>query len=72
MPGVHVHFFFDTVPPSQAGVPGSGPWRAYGGPSPYDGYLLTDRPPAAQKICILVANPNHSVRQNTGNCYDLP
>jgi len=72
LPGLHVHFFFDTVPPSQAGVPGYGPWRVYGGPTPYTGYLLTDRPVGARKICVLVANPNHSVRLDTGNCWDLP
>jgi uncharacterized repeat protein (TIGR01451 family) len=72
LPGKHVHFFFDTVPPDQAGVPGSGPWYAYGGPSPFTGYGITDRPPGATQICILVANPDHSVIQNTGNCYYLP
>ena len=32
LPGQHVHFFFNTVPPEQAGVPGAGPWYVYGGP----------------------------------------
>lgn len=72
MPGQHVHFFFDTVPPEQAGVPGAGPWYAYGGPSPFTGYGAADRPAGARQMCILVANPDHSVRQDTGNCYDLP
>jgi serine/threonine protein kinase len=26
-PQLHVHMFFDTVPPEQAGYPASGPWR---------------------------------------------
>jgi uncharacterized repeat protein (TIGR01451 family) len=72
MPGQHVHFFFNTVPPEQAGMPGSGPWYVYAGPSPFTGYGLADRPPGATQICILVANHDHSVIQGTGNCYALP
>jgi uncharacterized repeat protein (TIGR01451 family) len=72
MPGQHVHFFFDTVPPEQAGVPGSGPWFAYGGASPFTGYGIADRPEGATQMCILVANPDHSVQAETGNCYVLP
>jgi uncharacterized repeat protein (TIGR01451 family) len=30
LPGQHVHFFFNTVPPEQAGMPGTGPWYVYG------------------------------------------
>lgn len=69
---VHVHFFFDTVPPEQAGVPGSGPWVIYDTPSPFTEYAVSDRPSGAEQICILVANPDHSVRQGTGNCWPLP
>ncbi len=72
LPGQHVHFFFNTVPPGQAGVPGSGPWFVYGGGSPFTGYGLSDRPAAATEMCILVANPDHSVIQGTGNCFPLP
>ncbi len=68
----HVHFFFDTVAPVQAGVPGAGPWFLYGGPSPFTGYAVTDRPPGATELCILVARPDHSVIQATGNCVQLP
>lgn len=68
----HVHFFFDTVPPDQAGVPGSGPWFVYGGPSPFTGYGPVDRPGGAAQLCVLVANHDHSVIQDTGNCYALP
>jgi serine/threonine protein kinase len=32
LPGVHIHFFFNSVLPEQAGNPGSGPWILYGGP----------------------------------------
>lgn len=68
----HVHFFFNTVPPEQAGVPGSGPWYVYGGPTPFTGYGLSDRPASATQLCVLVANHDHSVIQGTGNCYALP
>ncbi len=73
--GLHVHIFFNTVPPEQAGSPGSGPWKltwgAYGNP-PFTQYSIASRPPNATQMCALVANPNHSVQQNTGNCVDLP
>jgi len=72
LPGQHVHFFFNTVPPEQAGVPGSGPWILYGGPSPFTGYGVADRPGDATQMCILVANPDHSVQLGTGNCVGLP
>jgi hypothetical protein len=72
LPGQHVHFFFDTVAPDQAGVPGSGPWILYGGPRPFTGYRVNQRPAGANQMCILVANPDHSVIQGTGNCMDLP
>jgi serine/threonine protein kinase len=72
LPGMHVHFFFNTVPPEEAGVPGSGPWYVWGGPRPFDGYLVSDRPPGATQMCALVANPNHIVALGTGNCVDLP
>ena len=71
-PGRHVHFYFDTVEPSQAGVPGKGPWILYAGPIPFKGYKVSDRPAAATKMCVLVANMDHSVIQGTGNCVDLP
>ena len=72
LPGDHVHFFFDTVPPEQAGMPGSGPWYVYGGQSPFTGYGVADRPLGAAKLCVLVANHDHSVLQGSGNCVDLP
>ena len=72
LPGVHIHFFFNTVPPEQAGSPGSGPWYLWGGPRPFDGYKVSDRPAAATQMCALQANANHSVNLNTGNCVDLP
>ena len=72
LPGQHVHFFFNSVIPEQAGMPGSGPWILYGGPRPFSDYAPADRPPAATQMCVLVANADHSVRQESGNCYTLP
>lgn len=69
---MHVHFFYDTVPPEQAGSPGSGPWILYGGPSPFTEYSVASRPAGAEQMCILVANADHSVILDTGNCVDLP
>jgi actin-like ATPase involved in cell morphogenesis len=72
-PGPHVHFFWDTIPPTQAGSPANHDnWYVWFGPIPFDGYRVVDRPAAATRMCILVANSDHSVRQNTGNCVDLP
>lgn len=71
----HVHIFFDTVPPEQAGAPGSGPWKltwnTYGTP-PFTQYGIANRPAGATQLCALVANSNHSVIQGSGNCVFLP
>ncbi len=72
LPGTHVHFFFNTVAEDQAGSPGSGPWKVYGGSSPFTGYGPSDKPVGATQLCILVANPDHSIQPGSGNCYDLP
>lgn len=72
LPGRHVHFFFDTVSVANAGVPGKGPWFLYAGPEPFTGYKVSDKPSAANQMCILVANSNHSIVEDTGNCMDLP
>lgn len=68
----HVHFFFDTVPVEEAGVPGSGEWVLYGGPNPFTEYTVEDRPEGADQLCALVANGDHTVQPGTGNCMDLP
>jgi serine/threonine protein kinase len=73
--GQHVHMFFDTVPPEQAGSPGAGPWKLTGGQygaSPFTGYGTANRPPNATKMCSLIANSNHTINLNSGNCVDLP
>ncbi|MDQ2691750.1 MAG: protein kinase [Chloroflexota bacterium] len=72
LPGQHVHFFFDTVPVEEAGSPGPGNWYLYGGPRPFDKYRVSDRPQGATQMCALVANANHTIIPETGNCFDLP
>ena len=72
LPGMHVHFYFDTVSEANAGVPGSGPWILYGGPRPFKGYSESQRPAGASSMCARVANPDHSIIYGTGNCYPLP
>lgn len=70
--GMHMHFFFDTVPPDQAGAGGLGPYEVYAGPNPFTRFRVSDRPAGATAICALVANPDHSVRPGSGNCVALP
>ena len=52
----HIHFFFDTVEVSQAGVPGSGPWILYDSPAPFTGYSVADRPEGASRMCATAAS----------------
>ena len=72
IPGVHIHFFFDTVPPEQVGMGSSGNRLMHSGPPPFRGFSVSDRPPLATQICALVANPDHSVILESGNCFKLP
>ena len=72
LPGTHMHFFFNTVSVADAGVPGAGPWFLYAGPAPFTGYKVSDKPADASQMCILVANPDHSIIPDTGNCMVLP
>jgi hypothetical protein len=72
LPGTHVHFFFDTFTADQVGMTGGGNRLMYGGPSPFIGFRAVSRPPQASQICALVANPDHSVVPNSGNCFKLP
>jgi serine/threonine protein kinase len=74
-PPLHVHMFFNTVPPERAGSPASGPWEltwgVYGDP-PFTKYGPANRPANATQMCALVANRNHAIILGTGNCVDLP
>ncbi|MFZ0548060.1 MAG: hypothetical protein WAM60_21625 [Candidatus Promineifilaceae bacterium] len=70
---MHVHFFFNTVPPEQAGVgPNQGTWFVYYDGSPFTGYGVNDKPAGATQMCALVANANHTINVGTGNCVNLP
>ena len=72
---MHVHMFFNNIPPDQAGAGGSGTWKlTYGqyGPSPFTQYGPANKPADATQMCALIANGNHTVIPNTGNCVDLP
>ena len=76
--GYHIHFFFNTVKPENAGKPGTGPWELYYGPSPFTGLKVSSKPGKATQICTLVANADHtpyypaSGQLNTGNCWNIP
>ena len=72
LPGTHMHFFFNTVQPEASGMGGSGDRLMYGGPSPFTGYKVVDQPAAATELCVLVAEPNHLVVMESGNCMNLP
>jgi hypothetical protein len=72
IPGTHLHFFFNTFSPEQVGMSGTGDRLIYGGPSPFTGYATTDRPVEATGMCVLVANPDHSVVLESGNCFPFP
>jgi hypothetical protein len=72
LPGTHMHFFFDNIPPDEVGMAGAGNRLMHGGPSPFTGYGTLDRPAEAGKLCVLVANPDHSVVPDSGNCFPLP
>jgi len=71
--GRHVHFFFDTIPPEEAGRPANdNNWILYDVPVPFESYGVDDKPSGATKMCILVANSAHEVILGTGNCVELP
>ena len=72
LPGTHIHFFFNTFSADQVGSTGGGNRLMFGGPSPFSGYTAADRPEGATQLCALVANPDHSVNPESGNCFDLP
>lgn len=72
LPGQHIHFFFNTVLPENAGLPGSGPWILYGGPRPFTQYTVVQKPKDATQMCALVANADHTIILESGNCVDLP
>ena len=72
LPGMHVHFYFNNFTESQVGMGGGGSWKVYGGPRPFRGYTTANRPASATQMCAIVANPDHTIILDTGNCIDLP
>ena len=73
LPGEHVHFYWNDIDESQAGVgPDEAEWFVWGGPRPFNGYTVDERPSGATQICAVVANPDHTIKPGTGNCWDLP
>jgi actin-like ATPase involved in cell morphogenesis len=76
----HLHFFFDTTPPEQAGQnPGpEGQWVLWDRQDGEGELRFVDAHPAeaqelgAEQLCVLVADAGHGVEQGTGNCVDLP
>lgn len=72
LPGTHLHFYFNIFTPEQIGISGTGDRLMHGGPSPFTGYAVTDRPAEATEMCALVANPDHSIELDSGNCFSLP
>jgi actin-like ATPase involved in cell morphogenesis len=80
----HVHFFFDTVGADHAGANGTqpvGPWtvwdRASGhGELRFDAFTLQNQDEQggqnATQLCILVADSDHNVETDSGNCLPLP
>ena len=73
MPGRATALLLRHGPADEGRAPGAvHDWILYAGPVPFTGYKVTDRPAGAKQMCILVANHDHSVVQETGNCVDLP
>lgn len=70
----HIHFFWNTLEPQNAGTngPDPGDWFLYDGASPFNGWTFGDRPPEATQMCALVADAAHGVTVGSGNCVTLP
>jgi hypothetical protein len=68
----HIHFYFNNIPAEQAAVPGTGPYVMYGGPRPFMGVSVFDKPADATQICAVATNPDHTAIPNSGSCFDLP
>ena len=71
----HVHFYFDTLPIDQAGIPAPANWVAYG--TDVEGNLIyrfpaADIPSGARELCASVANVNHGLDDHLQDCVPLP
>jgi actin-like ATPase involved in cell morphogenesis len=73
----HVHFYFDTVPPTQAGVPADpSNWVAWGleeggGELVYT-FPVADIPEEASQLCASVAKVDHALDDLNFQCVRLP
>ena len=70
--GTHIHFFWDTFSEADVGIGGEASRLSHGGPSPFTGFLTSDRPAEAGRLCAVVAVPDHTVVPRSGNCFELP
>jgi hypothetical protein len=76
----HVHFFWNTIPPEEAGVPGRGPWEVWdlplgGGEYVFDKFTDANAEEyggvGATALCVAVARSDHSIETDTVMCLDL-
>jgi hypothetical protein len=67
----HVHFFFDTTVPANAGTNGQprGEWVAWDQPV-YE--VEVARAGDAEQLCAAVGTASHEVELDSGNCVPLP
>jgi polar amino acid transport system substrate-binding protein len=74
----HIHFFYNVYAPETVGVAGvgdsvgGGSWILHDTPSPFTQFTTGNRPGGATQICALVANSDHSILLDTGNCVEIP
>jgi molecular chaperone DnaK len=71
----HIHFYFDTLPVDQAGIPAPPNWVVYD--TDAEGNLIyrfeaSTVPPGATKLCASVANVNHGLDDHLQHCVALP
>jgi molecular chaperone DnaK len=74
---LHLHFFFDTIAPENAGTNGDPPgdWDLTGNPDTFVTKYRVEDKGAATQMCSAVATFEHEVHlrgTTTGNCVDLP
>jgi serine/threonine protein kinase len=76
--GHHVHFFWDTYEPEQAGIDAPergaevGAWELWDA-DVFDAFAVADRPPGAEQICAVVATYDHRVDDpDNVDCIELP
>ncbi len=70
--GDHFHVFGNNVPPELAGTQASGGSWTVWDQQQFTGRIGGDISPDATELCVLWANPDHTVNQGTGNCWPIP